>query len=58
MGFGKYKAWTLQQVLERDEGYFGWMLDPETRFGENSPKQQSMLIKVKSFLRGIGRKLP
>lgn len=44
--FGKYKGWSVAEVLNRDPGYFSWMLSNDFTF---NTKQVLTRIRLKEF---------
>lgn len=44
--FGKYKGWSVAEVLHRDPGYFSWMLSGDFTF---NTKQVMMRIRLQEF---------
>ncbi len=44
--FGKYKGWSVEDVLNRDPGYFSWMLSSDFTF---NTKQVLTRIRLKAF---------
>lgn len=44
--FGKYKGWSVTEVLHRDPGYFSWMLSSDFTF---NTKQVMTRIRLKEF---------
>lgn len=44
--FGKYKGWSVREVLNRDPGYFSWMLSSDFTF---NTKQVLTRIRLREF---------
>jgi DNA polymerase-3 subunit epsilon len=44
--FGKYKGWDVMDVLNRDPGYYGWMLNGDFT---NNTKQALTRIRLRNF---------
>ena len=44
--FGKYKGWTVTDVLHRDPGYYSWMLSSDFTY---DTKQVLTRIRLREF---------
>ena len=50
--FGKYKGWDVAEVLNRDPGYFTWVLGSDFT---NNTKQVLTRIRLREFNKRMGR---